>query len=554
VDQERLRFGRRWHTIRAASFANQSASALLELPPEFASDVNEFSLHPALLDMATGIGIELVKQTEAVDGVFVPLTYEHLTAVTPLPSKLHTRVRRISPTGQTATIEFDVEMFDGEGTLVAAIDGLTYRQLADTTALSATEKVELSTRSKLVELNERYGIEDGEGIQALAAVLATKGHARIVASPMPLTSLESAATADAVCTAATAVARPELKTSFIAARDEIESALTRIWCDALGVADIGVDDDFFDLGGHSLIALRVFADVKRQFGANLGLAALFETPTVAGLASILRGDTESSFVVPSNQTDVSKPWPCLVPIKPTGARTPLFCVHGAKGNVLAFREMARHLPAEQPFYGLQLQGLNGVDPFHTDIPEMAAHYVAEVRGCQPHGPYQLAGFSGGGLVALEMAAQLRAAGEEVAAVLLFDAPAPDYDRMRKFPWFYLRNIESVLQYGPSYLWEKVRGRLYWWNWGRGRPTGIDFAHFGRVLWGHEASVYDGRTILFRVKTRVYPADLGWARWLTGRFESYEVSGSHEGMWREPHVRRLAASVASVLEPLAGSET
>jgi hypothetical protein len=128
--------------------------------------------------------------------------------------------------------------------------------------------------------------------------------------------------------------------------------------------------------------------------------------------------------------------------------------------------------------------LNGVDPFHKSMEEMARHYVAEVRGKQPHGPYYLGGFSGGGMVAIEMAAMLEAEGETVAAVLMFDSPAPGY-QLRNFPKFHLRNAESVLQYGVPYLWEKLKGRWYWWNWGKGQPSGLDFYHFGGVIDGYE---------------------------------------------------------------------
>ena len=161
----------------------------------------------------------------------------------------------------------------------------------------------------------------------------------------------------------------------------------------------------------------------------------------------------------------------------------------------------------------------------------------------------LGGFSGGGMVALEMAKQLRDDGERADAVFLFDAPAPDYGHMRSFPWFQLRNVESVAQYGPSFLWEKVKGRWYWWNLGRGRPSGIDFNHFGSVLNGFAPRPFDGQAFLFRVATRVYSRDLGWNRWMARPIVTFDVRGGHEGMWKHPYAESLARSVASALEML-----
>ena len=190
--------------------------------------------------------------------------------------------------------------------------------------------------------------------------------------------------------------------AFLAPRDALERQLTNLWEMVLGRTPIGVTDNFFDIGGHSLLAAQLFARIDRELGANLPLATLFHAPTVRQLADLLR------------QKDWKPSWASLVPIQPAGSRKPLFCVHGAGGNVLLYRDLARHLGPDQPIYGLQSRGIDGGESYLTRFEDMAAHYINEIKTVQPEGPYNLAGYCLGGTLALEMAQQLEAKGEEVA--------------------------------------------------------------------------------------------------------------------------------------------
>lgn len=214
--------------------------------------------------------------------------------------------------------------------------------------------------------------------------------------------------------------RSILETELVPPRSPTEVALARIWSDVLGVAEIGVHDDFFDLGGDSLLAVEVFARVARELDVELPLGALGQRPTVAGLAELLTGE----------RTDAWRP---LVPIRVDGERTPLFCVHGGSGNVASFPLLARALPAGRPVYALQWDGLDG-SPGSRTVEDMAERYVAEVRSVQPRGPYLLAGQCIGGLVAQEMARRLRAGGDDVPLVVMWDSPnlsSPDYEPARR---------------------------------------------------------------------------------------------------------------------------
>ena len=199
-----------------------------------------------------------------------------------------------------------------------------------------------------------------------------------------------------------------LPAQVAAAEDDTAKQLSRIWQEILGIETITVDQNFFDLGGDSSLAVRMFSQIEDRFGVKLPLATLYEAPTIEELARILRGEVSSSG------------WSPLVAIQPLGSHPPLFCMHGAGGTVLIYRDLSQHLGLDQPFYGLQSQGLDGSRPPLTTIEEMAALYVKEIRRTQPHGPYFLAGYCGGGTIAYEAAQQLQANGEQVALLAMFD--------------------------------------------------------------------------------------------------------------------------------------
>ncbi len=190
--------------------------------------------------------------------------------------------------------------------------------------------------------------------------------------------------------------------------DDIAERLTRIWQELLGVQPISPDQNYFDLGGDSSLAVQLFSRIASDFNVQLPLATLFDAPTIAELAHALRREVSASH------------WSPLVAIQPLGSRPPFFCIHGAGGNVLIYRDLSRHLGPDQPFYGLQSLGLDGTSPPLTTIEEMAALYVAEIRRVSPHGPYYLGGYCMGGTVAFEVAQQLSAQGERVELLALFD--------------------------------------------------------------------------------------------------------------------------------------
>jgi amino acid adenylation domain-containing protein len=201
--------------------------------------------------------------------------------------------------------------------------------------------------------------------------------------------------------------RSILSNAFRAPVSATELQLAGIWDELLGISGVGATDDFFALGGDSLMAVEIFAKIRDTFGKDLPLGALAQNPTIEGLATIIDGGKIE--------------WPILVPIKKTGTSTPIFCVHGGTGNVASFPNLARQLPADYPFYGLQWDGLDGSNGTEG-IVQLATRYLAEIRTVQAHGPYLLAGQCVGGLIASEISRLLLEQGEQVDLLVMYDSP------------------------------------------------------------------------------------------------------------------------------------
>ncbi|MET0399846.1 MAG: amino acid adenylation domain-containing protein, partial [Longimicrobiaceae bacterium] len=347
-------------------------------------------------------------------------------------------------------------------------------------------------------------------------------------------------------------------------RDALELALAGVWEEVLGASPVGVRDNFFAVGGHSLLAVRLMARVETVLGARLPLTTLFAAPTVEELAALLREETAGGEASP------------LVPIRASGERAPLFFVHPVGGDVLCYAPLARHLGAAQPFYALRSRGLDGggPDPAPAPVEAMAADYLDALRAAQPDGPYRLGGWSMGGVVAFEMARRLEAAGEAVDALVLVDSVAPalagldapedEATLMRTFaadlgvPLDGLRSaddgsapgdareslgrvLEAAVRAGvvpPDVGLEQV-WRLY----------GTFRANL-RAMYEYRPARYGGRVTLLRAAEhdRAEADTLGWETVAGGGVEVRAVPGSHFTLVREPNAAELARVLAELLEP------
>lgn len=364
---------------------------------------------------------------------------------------------------------------------------------------------------------------------------------------------------------------------YTAPRDDLESQLCAIWEAALGVQPVGVEDDFFALGGHSLLAVRMFAQIEQQIGRRLPLASLFQRPTVAGLAGLLRQEAQT----PAN--------PALVVIQSEAKGAPdrpvLYCVHTFGGAALDLRPLAEALGPDQPFYGLQARGLDGEAEPHADIPTMAAYYVAAVRAHQPHGPYYLSGYCFGGVVAYEMAVQLRALGEPVALAAPIDAPAPGYESLpsawsleqaaaffANLPYW----LRDFFQMNREEMGVVVRRRLKRIARSVGRRFGRaseltpleiigDHVHVLeapdyrrnlmelhlKALLDYRTPPYDGRVTAFRVRRRPLfsrqDPNLGWGRVAASGVDLRVIPGAHHNLMQPPYVNLLAAALRQAID-------
>ncbi len=191
-------------------------------------------------------------------------------------------------------------------------------------------------------------------------------------------------------------------------RDLLDLQLIKLWEKVLNVRPVGLRENFFDLGGNSLGAVRLFSEMRKMFGRSFPLSVLFQAPTVEKLADMIR------------QGGWRPQWTSLVPIQTDGTKPTFFCVHGGGGNVLIYRDLSRHLGKDYPFYGLQARGVDGSKDYLTTTEAMAESYLREVRELQPEGPYYIGGFCMGGQVAVEMAQRLVRDGQEVKLLFVID--------------------------------------------------------------------------------------------------------------------------------------
>jgi acyl-CoA synthetase (AMP-forming)/AMP-acid ligase II/thioesterase domain-containing protein/aryl carrier-like protein len=229
---------------------------------------------------------------------------------------------------------------------------------------------------------------------------------------------------------------------YVAPRTELEQHLALLWKTFLRLDRVGVQDNYFELGGDSLTAVLLFTQIEKLTGRSLPLATLLNTPTIETLAAVIQCERYET------------PWECLVAIKPSGSKPPLFCVHGVGGNVLSYHGLVRYIDADQPLYGIQAIGLNGKRPRQNmTVERMAEVYLGEIRMLQPSGPYYLAGSSFGGLVAYEIARQLKAVGEQVAFVGLFDTRGPGYPKM----------LPTTTKWHRLWDRNRMRFELHWQN-------------------------------------------------------------------------------------------
>lgn len=339
----------------------------------------------------------------------------------------------------------------------------------------------------------------------------------------------------------------DVASGAVAPRDEFERLLVQVWEELFQCRPIGIRDNFFALGGHSLLAIRMLSKVQQLTGKQVPLAALFKEGTIEQLASLLRQSEQA-------------PHSCLVGIQPKGTKPPFFCVHGAGGGVFWYNDLARRLGANQPFYGIESPGVEDPAAIDAPIETLALQYLEAIRTVQPHGPYLLGGYSMGGIIAFEMARQLRASGQGVALLAVFDTWGPGSHPgfterllrvMRRF-WHMPVNQKAMFLHAKG-AW-LTRSLREWWSVGfldrkmwrlqRLKKANVQAVH------AYAPRPYAGALTLFRAQTQRVTAMpdpyLGWNQLVTGGIEVHEIPGDHYSMFTSPHSRVFASQLRDCL--------
>ncbi|MGW7329069.1 amino acid adenylation domain-containing protein [Streptomyces sp. NPDC054840] len=357
-------------------------------------------------------------------------------------------------------------------------------------------------------------------------------------------------------------------------RDAYERTLAEMMADALGLDAVGTHDSLFDLGGTSLTAMRLVVRIEQLYRVHLPLAEFVATPTPAGLAAWLRDGGATAAFDP------------LVPLRPQGTRPPLFMVHPMGGTVLCYVAFARHFPADRPLYAFQAAGADpGTTPLRT-VEDLADSYIAALRRVCPHGPYTIGGWSFGGFVAFEIARRLRAQGERVNLLVvdttaLAQGPRSSHDDEAMLEWFFHELLwprdggtapAPAVPGGPGSPEERFASMARVASERGILPAGSSGSVVRRLFDVYRANWH--ATLAYRpphedqdltlvraaeplpavlsamhgaARTRHQDPCNGWSAVTGGRIRTVQVPGDHLTMMEEPHVARLASTLAELID-------
>jgi amino acid adenylation domain-containing protein len=373
---------------------------------------------------------------------------------------------------------------------------------------------------------------------------------------------------------APAAGRPQPALEFKEPVGEIEARLKAVWEKTLGVRPIGVNENFFELGGDSLLAADMLIQVQEVFGKKIALSTLINEGTVEDLARVIEAHTDEG------------PWASLIEFQTKGTRPPLFFVHAVGGEALGYRTLARLLGPEQPFYGLQARGLDGMQEPLSKIETMASAYLDEILSVRSEGPFLLGGYSFGAIVAYEMAQQLHARGHETVLLAVVDQEVPNVNGAgrlspkflvnvaRNLPgWLMTHVVErpkgevvAAVRRHSTKLLRNVGSRLFNIEPHRASVGDVlDVAqmseHHRRVsealfqsLLAYRPRAYPGRVTLFRTRAQhvfsPHGVDKGWGRLAIKGVEIKRIPGNHVNLYEQPHVQVLAEQLRDSLDRIA----
>lgn len=356
--------------------------------------------------------------------------------------------------------------------------------------------------------------------------------------------------------------KKESDRKFLIPENEKEKALLEIWKKVLCISNISTDDDYFERGGNSFLATRLFAEIDKKFNIRLPLALLYEAPTIQLQAKYI------------DQNSVSKHWNVIVPLRTSGSKPPLFLVHGAGGNILLYRDLVNFLGNDQPVYGIQSKGLDGKSKPLRSIEEMGQEYAKEIISVFPEGPYLVGGYCMGGLIAYEIARILLSSDKVIGMVALLDTAAywTNMNKIQKWIFVYENatfHFKNFIKADNAGKYTFLRDRTYEAfrririkvntiaNHITARPNKSNFAILDDINTINDNAArifkpkpYDGKVTLFRPFTNfslIESNTMGWDKIKTGGLDIISLSAYPKGILVNPYVKELADRIKGYID-------
>lgn len=573
--------GPRWQTFQAGELDAEAGIARFELSSNFEDDLAHYRLHPALLDGATNF---LTARAGATDpstssGLRLPFSYQSLRIYRPLTRTVYSQMRLAK--GHPAhheTATFDITIRDEQGRRLVEVEGYTLRKFTperingDHSIMRETDVAVLKPQSPSdMALSEErgvmtssagvpalaHGLSSAEGVEVFERILAQSFQQVIVSTQDLSTEIQRAKEGLVFSTEGgqtgseqPKITRPSSLSDYLAPRNELEERIANVWQDFLGIEPVGIDDDFFALGGDSLLAIQLTTRLTEAVHQKISANQLLNTPTVAALAADLAASATATERRPSLLVNLHRG---------SEQKRALFLIHPVGGSIYHYRHLAQHLGEAQPVMAVQAFGLEGEGKPFAQIKKMAAHYLQLIQDVQPHGPYQLGGWSLGGLLAFEMAQQLRERGESVSLLAMIDSFFPtrpeeeltDAQYAAQFARYLgdtfakafpiseedlsLLDGEGQAQHivsrgralgilPPDLDVRQIRLRL-----------GVYKANF-RAMDRYAPQPYPGKILFFAssdsINSKAEPT-LGWASMAAGSIQSHEIPGNHYSIIESP---------------------
>jgi len=354
---------------------------------------------------------------------------------------------------------------------------------------------------------------------------------------------------------------PDLQKDFVVPRDSVEIQLVCIWEDLLNTRPVGIHDNFFEIGGHSLLAVQLMAKIQQEWGLELPVSSLMHSPTIEALAHIIQNNDAGEESL-------------LVPMRTSGKKRPLFFIHPFGGTIFCYLALVRHLETQHPVYAVQSPGLSQADAVEVSVEDIATQYIKVIKEQQPQGPYHLGGWCFGGVIAFEMAHQLQQVGESISMLALMDSRAPilenvpdDGDDATLLSWFardlaipYNRTLsippEELRALNPEEMFEHVLVRA---KSIQVIPEDAESEMLRRyfevyIANGIALQTYFPKPIekmpikLFRAvdETDDYGPALGWEKLCSHDLKIIDVPGNHNSIMYEPHIQEVAKELRKCL--------